>query len=104
MAKKTQTREEKLRESERKHEKFLKGVKYRPRSERPQLDTKKSVNVEEIPQTINREGEKNKLKRMGWPGFKKNKNRTTQRYTVAPAYNKGPYMVISKDEVKNIGR
>ena len=103
MPKKTETREDKLRESKRKHERFLKAVKYRPRSERPQLDSNKEVKQQEVIQ-VDREGEKQKLRRMGWPGFKKNKNRTSKTYTVAPAYNKGPYMVISKDEVKNIGR
>ena len=96
MPKKTQTREDKLRESKRKHETFLKAVKYRPRSERPQLDSNKEVKQQEVIQ-VDREGEKQKLRRMGWPGFKKNKNRTSKTYTVAPAYNKGPYMVIAKE-------
>lgn len=26
------------------------------------------------------------------------------KYTVAPAYNKGPYMVVSKDDIKTMGR
>ena len=102
MRKKSLTREDKLREINKKHLKFLKTVKFRPRSQRPQLDSKKEEPT--IPPSDHREGDKQKLKRMGWSCFRKNKNRTTQRYTVAPAYNKGPYMVISKDEVKNIGR
>jgi hypothetical protein len=28
----------------------------------------------------------------------------TKNYTSAPAYNKGPYMVVSKNEIKHIGR
>ena len=41
---------------------------------------------------------------MGTPCYKKKRFTTTKTYTVAVAYNKGPYMVIPKEEVKNIGK
>ena len=37
-------------------------------------------------------------------GFKKEVFKTTKTYTIAPAYNKGAYQVISREEVKNIGK
>ena len=41
---------------------------------------------------------------MGTPCYKKKRFTTTKTYTIAPAYNKGAYQVISKEEVKNIGK
>ena len=41
---------------------------------------------------------------MGTPCYKKQVFKTTKTYTIAPAYNKGAYQVISKEEVKNIGK
>jgi len=32
------------------------------------------------------------------------KLRISSNYTIAPAYNKGAYQVISKDSIKDIGR
>jgi len=37
-------------------------------------------------------------------GFKKEVFKTTKTYTIAPAYNNGAYQVISREEVKNIGK
>lgn len=33
-----------------------------------------------------------------------NKVELSQKYTIAPAYNKGPYALISKNEIKDIGK
>jgi hypothetical protein len=41
---------------------------------------------------------------MGTPCYRKQVFKTTKTYTIAPAYNKGAYQVISKREVKNIGK
>ena len=41
---------------------------------------------------------------MGTPCYKKEVFKTTKTYTIAPAYNKGAYQVISKREVRNIGK
>ena len=41
---------------------------------------------------------------MGTPCIKKKRFTTTKTYTIAPAYNKGAYQVISRKEVKNIGK
>lgn len=32
------------------------------------------------------------------------KYQTSTRHTIAPAYNKGPYTVISKENIKDIGK
>jgi 6-phosphogluconolactonase/glucosamine-6-phosphate isomerase/deaminase len=50
-------------------------------------------------------GQDNKpIHTMGTPCYKKKRFTTTKTYTIAPAYNKGAYQVISKEEVKNIGK
>ena len=41
---------------------------------------------------------------MGTPCYRKQVFKTTKTYTIAPAYNKGAYQVISKREVRNIGK
>ena len=41
---------------------------------------------------------------MGTLCYKKKRFTTTKTYTIAPAYNKGAYQVISRKEVKNIGK
>ena len=44
---------------------------------------------------------------MGNGGTKPNRNwrlEESQKFTVAPAYNKGAYQVITKSNIKDIGR
>ena len=103
MSKPKQSKKQRLEDEKRKHEKFLRRVGYKPRSERPEVNIPPKKIQEGGQETQSYYKEKD-LRLMGLPCYRKNKNRTSKTYTVAPAYNKGPYMVIAKDEVKNIGR
>ena len=40
-------------------------------------------------------------KKLADPSYKKE---ISSKYTIAPAYNKGAYQVISKDNIKDIGK
>ncbi len=103
MTKPKQTKKQRLEDEKRKHEKFLRRVGYKPRSERPEINIPPKTIPESNQETQSYYKEKD-LRLMGTPCIRKNKNNTNKTYTVSIAYNKGPYMVIPEKEIKNIGR
>jgi|TARA_B110000263_G_C14795545_1_gene279579 hypothetical protein len=85
-----------LLEVERKHAKYLKSMGLDKRTAPPP----KSYGL-----TNDLKVQDNKpIHTMGSPCYKKQVFKTTKTYTIAPAYNKGAYQVISREEVKNIGK
>ena len=103
MTKPKQSKKQRLEDEKRKHEKFLRRVGYKPRSERPEINIPPKTIPESNQETQSYYKEKD-LRLMGTPCIRKNKNNTNKTYTVSIAYNKGPYMVIPEKEIKNIGR
>ena len=82
--------------AERKHNKYLKSMGLDKRTAPPP----KSYGL-----TNDLKVQDNKpIHTMGSPCYKKQVFKTTKTYTIAPAYNKGAYQVISREEVKNIGK
>ena len=82
--------------AERKHDKYLKSMGLDKRTAPPP----KSYG---IVNDLKVQDDK-PIHTMGTPCYKKKRFTTTKTYTIAPAYNKGAYQVISKEEVKNIGK
>ena len=85
-----------LLEAERVHSKYLKSMGLNKRTAPP---PKTYATANDL------KGENNKpIHTMGTPCYRKQVFKTTKTYTIAPAYNKGAYQVISKREVRNIGK
>ena len=83
--------------AEKKHNKYLKSMGLNKRTQPPPPKTYATAN--------DLKGQDNKpIHTMGTPCYKKQVFKTTKTYTIAPAYNKGAYQVISKREVQNIGK
>jgi hypothetical protein len=83
-------------EVERKHNKYLKSMG---------LDKRTAPPTKSYGLTNDLRVQDNKpIHTMGTPCYRKQVFKTTKTYTIAPAYNKGAYQVISKEEVKNIGK
>jgi len=85
-----------LLEVERKHSKYLKSMGLDKRTA-PPPKTYASANDLKVQ-------DDKPIHTMGSPCYKKQVFKTTKTYTIAPAYNKGAYQVISREEVKNIGK
>ena len=86
-----------LREAQRKHKKFLQRLNL----------PKKYPNTTPIKteQRINRSEDYKSIHEYDWsPCLRKKRYTTTKTYTIAPAYNKGAYQVISKQHIKDIGK
>ena len=83
-------------EVERKHNKYLKSMGLDKRTAPPPKSYGLTNDL--------RVQDDKPIHTMGTPCYKKKRFTTTKTYTVAVAYNKGPYMVIPKEEVKNIGK
>ena len=90
-----------LIEAERQHAKFLKKMK-----------VKRSVAQSGSASALGAEGQKFKSSHSDqFPlsddipvGVAPKKELIPHNFTIAPAYNKGPYQVISKNDIKDIGR
>ena len=94
---KSERKSKQLLEAERKHSKYLKSMGLNKRTQTPPPKTYATAN--------DLKGQDNKpIHTMGTPCYKKQVFKTTKTYTIAPAYNKGAYQVISKREVQNIGK
>ena len=87
-------------ELEREHAAFLARVGYTPKKRRL-VSTKPSVQ-QSVPYTRSGSGVpcSNTICAISY----KNKKVGVQKYTVAPAYNKGAYQLITKVNVKDIGK
>lgn len=87
-------------ELEREHAAFLARVGYTPKKRRL-VSTKPSVQ-QSVPYTRSGSGVpcSNTICAITY----KNKKIGIQNYTVAPAYNKGAYQLITKENVKDIGK
>lgn len=87
-------------ELEREHAAFLARVGYTPKKRRL-VSTKPSVQ-QSVPYTRSGSGVpcSNTICAITY----KNKKVGVQKYTVAPAYNKGAYQLITKVNVKDIGK
>lgn len=94
------TKAERLAKAERDHEKFLKRVGYTgTKSYRAPFPSYKCEDrglppTSDVICAIVTKSELAKQERI----------ERSKKYTVAPAYNKSGYMVISKNDVKDIGR
>ena len=82
--------------AERKHDKYLKSMGLDKRTTPPP----KSYGI------VNdlKVQDSKPIHTMGTPCYKKKRFTTTKTYTIAPAYNKGPSMVVGKKDIKDIGR
>ena len=85
-----------LLEAERVHSKYLKSMGLNKRTAPP---TKSYGLTNDL-----RVQDNKPIHTMGTPCYRKQVFKTTKTYTIAPAYNKGAYQVISKREVRNIGK
>ena len=92
-----------LREAERKHEKYLKRIMGKPGG------ANGTIGVNEY------QGESQRLAEGSIPflpptsnvipvGVAAQRKTPNHNFTIAPAYNKGAYQVISKRDIKDIGR
>tara|TARA_Y100000590_G_scaffold414675_1_gene511785 strand:- start:655 stop:1002 length:348 start_codon:yes stop_codon:yes gene_type:complete len=88
-----------LLEAEQKHEKFLSKICGKsgrvndtiPKKYQRQSDALTEGSIPSLSNTIP-------------VGVAPKKQIHDHKFTIAPAYNKGPYMVISKKDIKDIGR
>jgi len=94
------TKSKKLIESERAHVAFLARVGYTPKKRRL-ASTKPSVKQST---SYIRPGSGVSCSNTVCAISYKNKKVGVQKYTVAPAYNKGAYQLITKENVKDIGK
>ena len=94
------TKSKKLIESERAHAAFLARVGYTPKKRRL-VSTKPSVKQST---SYIRPGSGVSCSNTVCAISYKNKKVGVQKYTVAPAYNKGAYQLITKENVKDIGK
>jgi hypothetical protein len=88
-----------LLEAERKHEKFL--AKYCGKSGRV---NDANVTLYQRPSQVLTEGSTPSLSNTIPVGVAPKKEIHKHNFTIAPAYNKGAYQVISRRDVKDIGR
>ena len=88
-----------LLKAEKKHQKYIEGLgltKVKNTTITPPLKTEQNLNTIKDEKSIDE---------YDWsPCVQKKKLRTTKTYTIAPAYNKGAYQVISKQHIKDIGK
>ena len=94
------TKSKKLIESERAHAAFLARVGYTPKKRR--LVSTKPLVKQNTPYV--RPGSGVSCSNTVCAISYKNKKVGVQKYTVAPAYNKGAYQLITKNNVKDIGK
>ena len=88
-----------LLKAEKEHSKYIEGLgltKVKNTTIAPPLKTEQNLNTIKDEKSIDE---------YDWsPCIQKKKLRTTKTYTIAPAYNKGAYQVISKQHIKDIGK
>ena len=91
-----------LKKAREDHEEYLKSLGYKkvPRSEYTAFNDINTFNADRIRRT--KVVESKTVPHMG-NGAPKRKC-IEHNFTVAPAYNKGAYQVISKDDIKDIGK
>ena len=91
-----------LKKAREDHAEYLKSLGYKkvPKSEYTAFNDINTLNADRTRQTI--VVTKRIVPHMG-NGAPKRK-RIEHNFTVAPAYNKGAYQVINKDDIKDIGR
>jgi len=89
-------------ELEKEHDAYLARVGYVPKHKRNRLAKGKSLVQQNLPYVSSGSGVpcSNTICAIKYPS----KNSGLQKYTVAPAYNKGAYQLISKHNVKDIGK
>ena len=89
-------------ELEREHDAYLARVGYVPKRKRTRLEKGKPLVQQNVPYYRSGSGVpcSNTICAITYS----KKRGGVQKYTVAPAYNKGAYQVISKENVKDIGR
>jgi hypothetical protein len=74
------------------------------------LDGRHSINIAERTMPYERETElsdvpmSNKISHGGTKPDNRWKIEASKNFTIAPAYNKGPYMVVAKEDIKTAGR
>ena len=74
------------------------------------LDGRHSINIAERTMPYEREATlsdvpmSNKISHGGTKPDNRWKIEASKQYTIAPAYNKGPYMVVAKEDIKTAGR
>ena len=74
------------------------------------LDGRHSINIAERTMPYEREAElsdvpmSNKISHGGTKPDNRWKIEASKNFTIAPAYNKGPYMVVAKEDIKTAGR
>ena len=86
-----------MKEAQIKHKKFLQRLNL----------PKKYPNTHPLKteQRINRSEDYKSIHEYDWsPCLRQKRYTTTKTYTIAPAYNKGAYQVISKQHIKDIGK
>ena len=86
-----------MKEAQIKHKKFLQRLNL----------PKKCLNAHppKTEQRLNRSEDDKSIHEYDWsPCLRKKRYTTTKTYTIAPAYNKGAYQVISKQHIKDIGK
>ncbi len=86
-----------LLKAKKEHQKYIEGlIKVKISSKPPPLKTDKKINTIKDEKSIDE---------YNWsPCLRKKRYTTTKTYTIAPAYNKGAYQVISKQHIKDIGK
>ena len=89
-------------ELEREHDAYLARVGYVPKHKRNKLERGKPLVQQSAPYYRSGSGVpcSDTIVAIKYPS----KNSGLQKYTVAPAYNKGAYQLISKHNVKDIGK
>ena len=89
-------------ELEREHDAYLARVGYVPKRKRTRLEKGKPLVQQNVPYYRSGSGVpcSNTICAIT---YSKKRGRV-QKYTVAPAYNKGAYQLITKDNVKDIGK
>ena len=89
-------------ESENAHATYLARIGYIPKHKRPNLGRGESVVQPSTPYYRSGSGVpcSNTICAITY----NSKKSGLQNYTVAPAYNKGAYQLITKDNIKDIGR
>ena len=89
-------------ELEREHDAYLARVGYVPKRKRTRLEKGKPLVQQNVPYYRSGSGVpcSNTICAITYS----KKRGGVQKYTVAPAYNKGAYQLITKDNVKDIGK
>ena len=89
-------------ELEREHDAYLARVGYVPKRKRTRLEKGKPVVQQNVPYYRSGSGVpcSNTICAITYS----KKRGGVQKYTVAPAYNKGAYQLITKENVKDIGK